>query len=134
MNGGLNTELPFEYRTSEYRTSKSSLFRCFRYSDVRYSDPHCNLTFTLLAVDVKKANLIENCELLLGSYIPVCTTITYYLKLQTFCVERTRTSPKKVQKMCHMVMRCHTSALVAPEGGPRVQSCPMVAPPGGSKG
>ena len=25
----------------EYRTSKSSLFRCFHYSDVRYSDPHC---------------------------------------------------------------------------------------------
>ena len=40
-NGGLNTELPFEYQTSEYRISKSSLFRCFRYLDVRYSDPHC---------------------------------------------------------------------------------------------
>ena len=27
-NGGLNTELPFEYRTSECRTSESLLFRC----------------------------------------------------------------------------------------------------------
>ena len=31
---------PFEYRTSEYWASESSLFRCFRYSDVRYSDVH----------------------------------------------------------------------------------------------
>ena len=38
LNGGLNTEL-FEYWTSEYRTSESSLFRCFCYSDVCYSDP-----------------------------------------------------------------------------------------------
>ena len=30
----LNTEPPFEYQTSEYRTSESSLLRCFRYSDV----------------------------------------------------------------------------------------------------
>ena len=35
-NGGLNTDLPFEYQTSEYWTSESLLFRCFR-----YSDPHC---------------------------------------------------------------------------------------------
>ena len=29
---------------SEYRTSKSLLFRCFRYSDVCYSGPHCMLS------------------------------------------------------------------------------------------
>ena len=29
------------YRASEQRTSENSLFRCFRYSNVRYSDPHC---------------------------------------------------------------------------------------------
>ena len=39
-NGGLNTQLPFEYWT-EYQTSESSLFRCLRYSDVRYWDSHC---------------------------------------------------------------------------------------------
>ena len=39
-NGGLNTKLPFEYQTS-----KSLLFRCFHYSDVRYPDPHCNFIF-----------------------------------------------------------------------------------------
>ena len=32
-NGGLNTGLPFEFRTSEHRIYKSSLFRCFHYSD-----------------------------------------------------------------------------------------------------
>ena len=37
-NGGLNTKKPFEYQTSEYRTSESLLFRCFC-----YSDPHCIL-------------------------------------------------------------------------------------------
>ena len=37
---GLNTELPFDYQTSEYWTPKSFLFRCFRYSDVCYSDSH----------------------------------------------------------------------------------------------
>ena len=36
-NGDLNTE-PFEYRTT-----KSSVFECFCYSNVRYSDPHCNV-------------------------------------------------------------------------------------------
>ena len=40
-NGGLNTRLPFEYRTSEYRTSESSFYRCFHYSDVCYSDLNC---------------------------------------------------------------------------------------------
>ena len=39
-NGGLNTKLQFEYQTSEYQTSKSSLFQCFQYSDVCYSDLH----------------------------------------------------------------------------------------------
>ena len=34
----MNTGLPFEYRTS-----KSSLFRSFRYSHVRNSDPQCSL-------------------------------------------------------------------------------------------
>ena len=41
----LNTRPVFkwwsEYQTSEYRTSESSFLRCFCYSDVRYSDPHC---------------------------------------------------------------------------------------------
>ena len=37
--------LPFEYQASAYRTSKSSLFRCFHYSDVRYSDFHCREIF-----------------------------------------------------------------------------------------
>ena len=35
-NNHLNT-----YWTSEYQTSESLLFRCFHYSDVCYSDPHC---------------------------------------------------------------------------------------------
>ena len=37
----LNTRLPFDYRTSEYRTSKSQLFIFFCYSVIQYSDPHC---------------------------------------------------------------------------------------------
>ena len=40
-NSGLNTRLPYEYQTTEYWTSKSLFFRCFRYSDVRYSNPRC---------------------------------------------------------------------------------------------
>ena len=40
-NGDLYIVLPIEYRTSEYRTSKSLLFRSFCYSDVPFSDPHC---------------------------------------------------------------------------------------------
>ena len=50
-NSGLNTELPFEYQTSEYPTSGSSLFKCFRYSGVCYSDPHC----TYLNVEAKNS-------------------------------------------------------------------------------
>ena len=40
-NGGLNTELPFEYQTSQ-----SSLLRCYRYSDVRFLDPHCSTIYS----------------------------------------------------------------------------------------
>ena len=58
-NGGLNTELPFEYRTSEYQTSESSLFRCFHYSDVCYSDPHCTAEIQKTDIWIK-----ETCELL----------------------------------------------------------------------
>ena len=42
LPGHLNNEW------SEYWTSKSLLFRCFHYSDVCYSDPHCIQMFTHL--------------------------------------------------------------------------------------
>ena len=51
---GLNTELPLEYRTSEYQTSESSLFRYFR-----HSDPHCShLLFNIFSV--KEATVGED--------------------------------------------------------------------------
>ena len=37
--------------TSEYRTSKSSLFWCFHYSDVGYSDPHSTLLTSIVLAD-----------------------------------------------------------------------------------
>ena len=37
--------------TSEYQTSKSSLFRCFHYSDVGYSDRHCTLLTSNVLAD-----------------------------------------------------------------------------------
>ena len=43
LNGGLKNGLTFEYQTSEYRTNKSLLFRCRR-----YSDPHCTKEFHVL--------------------------------------------------------------------------------------
>ena len=41
-NGDLNTE-PFEYRTT-----KSSVFECFRYSNVRYLYPHCTYVVPMI--------------------------------------------------------------------------------------
>ena len=43
----LNARVPFEYWTSEYQTSESLLFTCFRYSDVHFSDPHCIILLVL---------------------------------------------------------------------------------------
>ena len=51
-------KIPFEYQTniwnqtSEYRPSKSILFRCFRFSDLRYSDPNIIYLFSKLIFSV----------------------------------------------------------------------------------
>ena len=65
-NGGLNTKLQFEYLTSEYRTSKSSLFRCFWFSDVRYSDPHCNCVVSSTGIPLKNSYWVGLSILLLA--------------------------------------------------------------------
>ena len=60
-NAGLNTEIPFEYRTSEYQTSESLLFRCFRYSDVsviQIPTVFKNCSFSLCSIFVKDCRLL----------------------------------------------------------------------------
>ena len=62
-------ELPFEYPTSEYPTSESLLFRCFR-----YSDPVCKCNSFLCAGgaqsnvpavtgEVVNGNVVNNAEI-----------------------------------------------------------------------
>ena len=50
------------YWASEWRTSESSFFRCFLYSHVHYSDPHCIIILCC-------SNLICRC-FFQGAYLP----------------------------------------------------------------
>ena len=47
-----SSQMPFEYRTSE-----SSAFRCFPYSDVRYSDPHCTYKIVMTQINMNMYSL-----------------------------------------------------------------------------